>query len=809
MLRKLIIGAFILSMACCAEAQEEQAVYVVNAFEKLNSHISPYSVPKTEAIEAQNVRINDTYGSVSKRQNTLSYGSMGSHAITSLHRYYKSDSTKMLLATGSTTVAYGDDSAGTFTTMRFGQTDGERWQWVTYKDLAIGMNGTDPAIKYDGKTLTTANTDGARTALNMCAELGSPFAELDTGTDLDASSWYMYKVVCYDGVTYSYSTARSNPILTGAAVYNIALTDIPLGPTGTTHRYVYRTVGNASRTAVLADTTYYLVSTIANNTVVILADSMSDDDADDDAAPTWATSAAGSDVTAPTGKYCTIHDERLFVAGNSTYLSDVYWSDQYNPNFFTNTDYNQIRPDDGDNVTFLKEQLGILVVGKTNTIQKFFTSGDPGTDWSIGDPITFTGCPAPYSAVNSPIGILYLAREGLYQFTGQSSKLISDAVTSDIRDIVPTNITEAAGSFFKDTYYLAYTSTEGGSTINDRVLVYNITRDAYVIDTMNISAFVTLDSGTDYGTLYTGSSDTDGYILAHNTAPFTLAKRKKSEINEGTFDDARVYNTEDSPIMEISWDVIIDDFSGTINAASSIIDREDTTGSWTSPVYRIDASDLYKLYWNESIGATGDIKFYVRLGASVAACGAATWSSAYTDPSGADVSGLTAAEYVQFRVDMTTTDVDYTPNMKVRNGYMFRLTYSREGSVYESTILSVWGTGWMDFGNPNNEKTITRIRFFYEDDATDDIDINLVNNLGNIDIDFSIDLAVDIDDDPGDFYDGYDDYKMYTWYPDMNTEEEPSPIGERFKFRFTEDGILPWTLHRMEIRYTYERISDS
>ena len=176
----------------------------------------------------------------------------------------------------STTLEIGDATGTGTTTISSDLTDGKRWQFVTFKDVAIGMNGFDNPIKYDGKTTTTANTDGARTAGELCADLGAPFAELNTGTDLTAARWYQYKVQYLVSDVGYYSTARSNPILTGAAVHNITLTDIPIGPTGTTARYIYRTAGNTSKTNVEADTTFYLAATLSDNTTRTYNDDMDD-----------------------------------------------------------------------------------------------------------------------------------------------------------------------------------------------------------------------------------------------------------------------------------------------------------------------------------------------------------------------------------------------------------------------------------------------------------------------------------------------------------------------------------------------------
>src|SRR3990167_1293710 len=156
----LLSLAFISSIAF---ARQDSLYEIVDFSGGQNSHASPYILKPGVAVSADNVRFNSVFGSLAKRQATNSYGSVGSNSVTSLHRYYKADATKKLIATGSTLIQVGDDSAGTFQTIKTGMTDGKRWQWVTYKDVAIGTNGYDKPVKYDGATLITANTDGART----------------------------------------------------------------------------------------------------------------------------------------------------------------------------------------------------------------------------------------------------------------------------------------------------------------------------------------------------------------------------------------------------------------------------------------------------------------------------------------------------------------------------------------------------------------------------------------------------------------------------------------------------------------------
>lgn len=823
---RILLSLILLFLPFCSYAAEQQPRFdiIADFSGGLNSHISDLNTPNNQAVEALNVRTNDRYSALSKREPLLLSWDAGSSQIMGLHRYYKSDDTIKTIIASSTYLDIGDESASTVTHISNSLSDGKRWKFVTYKNIAIGSNGYDQPIKYDGYTLTTANTDNARTASDLCAQLGAPFAQLSSengGNDLDASSWYQYKVAFYDGSNYYFSNARSNPILTGSTVCNITLTDVPIGPVGTTHRYVYRTVGQASRSAVLASTTFYLVKDLADNTTTTFDDAVTDDTADDDAAPAWSTvTSANLNVTPPTGKYITLYKERLWVSGNTTYKSDVYFSDDGNPDYFDPDDFFAIREDDGDEVTFLENFLGILTVGKTNTVQKLYADGDASSDWYVSDPFPAVGCYAPYTVAVAPSGIVYLGRGGLYSFNGQYSSLISDAVTNEIDDIDQTNIDNCVGIYHNNQYYLAYTSVASGELNNNRVLLYDFTRNSYVIDTGNINCFTVFNSGTDVGTLVSGSSLTDGYVNFHSYSPPVLSKRYKSEFDAGTFDNTYSYGSEKDPGLAIGWDCTVDTWltelqsmSASINTVDDIytylpdvtMDSPATSGSWVSPVYSISASELGKLYWNENLGSYGDITFQVRLGASSSACQAASWETAVTNPNGSDLSAITVNNYIQFKINFTTSDIAYTPYAYLADGYLFRMFYVRAGSTQETSILSVYKTGWKDFGVPGYKKQIKRIKVFYTG-AEGEIDFNIKGDDGDIDKTFTIDLSVSPDYLPDDNYSGDESLKVYTFYPPVNSSEEPSLIAQLFQYTISEDGTESWEIKRIETMFTIEEI---
>ena len=790
--------------------EDSDMIYIIDDFSGgRNSHASPYKIPKEECITAQNIRFNDEYGAFAKRRPTRSYGTAdASNKITGIHRYYKSDDTQKLIVSAGTNVKVGDDDTGTFQTIKSSVTDGQKCQFVTYKDIVIGCNGTENTWKYDGETDVTANTDGHRTASCLCADLGAPFAELNTGANLDASSWYQYKVIFYDDTNYYYSNARSNPIQTGAAVKDIKLTDIPIGAVGTTKRDIYRTEGQADQATVEAQKTFKLVASLHDNTTREYEDAI----ADASLGTSWSTSGHNN-VTPLTGSYCLIHDERLFIAGNTEEKSEIYWSDQFNPDYFLATDFEKIRPDDGDEITFIQTLLGILTIGKTNSIQKFYTDGSTTSSWRLSDAFTNIGCPAPYSVATTPIGIIYLGRHGLYVFNGLRAKLISDAVTYDINDIKQANIEDVFGVYWNNQYLMAYTSDASGASTNDKVLIYDIIRDSYCIDTRNVSAMATLESGSDFGSLYYGDS-TEGVITKDGTEETYVFCRYKSDLDDGTIDDMRTFDTEEDPSMKLAWDLTLGaDWTiaenltiGDMTASGNtmyLIQRRDRDGTWLSPVYEINASTLNKLYWNEDLGSMGDVEAKLRLASTAAGITSASWSSMFTTPSGADISGVTADDYLQIQFNLSTSNILYTPELESRGNFVWKLSYSKEGTDAETAIPSVWESGWLEF-KKGYRSLIKRIRVFYEDENTGNIYLEYKSLDDTVDETITINLSQDppFTDSDGGVYAGVGGEKTYSYYPNTDT------IGQMWKIKVYDNSINYYKIKRIEILYALERFPD-
>jgi len=690
----------------------------------LASKLSPINLPNKFGTVCENVRLGEELQSLTKRPEVVSYGSADiTEAITGMSRIYLSDGTKTLVVTHGDEIEKGTDSTGAFATILALSTGDYRWQWVTWHNIGIGGDGYNQPVKYDGSSASATY-------------LGSCLAT-DAGSGAGPSGTYTYKVTYY---TSSYEIAFDQASNALAVTDNdIDLTMIPIAPTtyggeDVVGRKIYRIKDGG--------TTYYLLSngTIANNTASTLTDS----DADGELSATVYPAAPDATYTPPKGKLCLVHRNRLWIANNPTYPSRIYYSEDGLHDVFYDDSYYNIRQNDGDEITFIKNFKGILTVGKTNTIQKIYTERtDPSADWSISDPWSIYGCKAMYSAVVTPKGIFYLGEDGIYNFNGNSSSLISEAVTPEIADILPANRGDVWAEFHKGIYYLAYTSEESGASENNRILLLDTLSDSYSIDLLSVNAFCVFSSGTDWGVLYLGSSE-DGNVYAYTKTDYEIVHKKHADFT-GTWDDARYIPTgipggdADSPVLEIARIETIDELSGIINDLTGDINREDTDGSYISQALEVGASSYDKLYWNERFPTSGcNVTVNIR-SASTAAGLTGEWSSAFSDPTGSDISGETANTFVQYKINLSTTDIDYTPELYRADNYVVRLSYNKEGTTTETTVPFRWQSGWNDLGAPGQTKVLKKIYAVYDSESTGTLTLKFTNFEGDSDS-FEIDL---------------------------------------------------------------------
>ena len=675
----------------------------------LNSKLSPYSLPKQQGDIVENLRFDDQLNSLTKRDSTVVACSVDNAGpVTGLHRFYMKDGTKITMSMHGNKIVTCNDSTGVATDILSVSSSDQKWDCLTWHDLAICTDGVNQPIKYDGSSTSATY-------------LGSALAT-DAGEGAGPDGTYTYKVLCYSTTYKHILDQASNPVT--VVDNDIDLTMIPICPdtiTGesTIGRMIYRSENTGAGTYKLVSDVGDSLGTIPNNTAVTTTDS------DADGALGAAYPSGDETVTPPKGRYIALHKNRLWLGNNQTYPSRLYYGEDSSHDYFSSTEYMNIRPNDGDEITFVKNVLGVLTVAKNNTIQKIDTRlDDPSADWAISDPFSFVGCQAPYSAINTDQGIMYLGNNGIYVFTGQYSQLISDAVTPEIRDIQPSNFPNVWSAYYKNSYYMAYTSIATGASVNDKILVVDLIDKSFSIDTFGVNVFHVFSSGTDVEALYSGGSG-DGNVYAHTETVKGILHNQHSDFT-GTFDDMRYIPTTaggdaDDPVFDLSWTATLDSVTdanwvGTIDGIStSIIDRPDFDGNYTSQYLTVEATTFDKLYWNESLPIDGgDITFDMRTGSSTTDTATASWTLGFSNSAGSDISNVTGDTIMQYRVNMTTDTITQTPLLVKESNYVVWVTYNIAGTTNETGIPIRWRSGWLDYGYPGYVKELRKVYVYYD-----------------------------------------------------------------------------------------------
>ena len=652
---------------------------------------------ETDHVEvSQNGRYDNEVGSVVKRPSPAKYNgtTLGDSPVYSVFRFYTKTS-KFLLAAHGSSMYVGNDLAGTFSAIKTGMTSSRRFSFEVYRDLCLFSNGFDPIYVTDGVAAW---------------ELGACRAEtIAGGTNLDASATYSYKITMDDDEYYCGTV--SNTVTTGSAggKRKVSLTNIPLGPLGTTNRKIYRTIGNGSD--------HYLIATIADNSTTTYTDDIPDTTATP--LPLVVTDPM------PKGRYIKVYRERLFVARSEDHPSRIYYSNAFLPGYIqgtSNLDYADISPDDGDVITGIPIMLGTMCVFKRNSIRKFNIDHADPDSWVVDDPISYEGCPAPYSIAQTPYGIIYKGWRHMQMFDGAFSKPIIDEFDS-MDDIQYTSQSQCVGFWHGQDYLLSYISKDSGVDAFDKVMRYDYLRNAVNIDTIPVASFTALVGDEEAGELYYGASD-DGFVYLAENYERNVSLNTKTQLNGGSsyhdtffvgLDDIYLGGTDANPTIEIGWTLIIDDAVGTINghtygtpAGSAIIDREDSDGTYTSEAFFIDAGSMLKIYWNEELGDYGTVYVQTRSGAVAVPDGTWTaWSANLTTPGGSTI--VTAADdYFQFRIVMSTSNISYTPKIVLADGYVVKFTYFK-GAFLPQNVPFYYGTGYRNFGQPHADKIYKKL----------------------------------------------------------------------------------------------------
>ena len=185
-------------------------------------------------------------------------------------------------------------------------------------------------------------------------------------------------------------------------------------------------------------------------------------------------------------KYTCVWEDRVYALNDASateYPSRIYWSSLPSGaplaiTFTPGTDYADINPDDGDEITWGEPFGSRLLIFKNNALYR----------WTFGqvepDKIIDEGTHQGYT-VKQIHGICFFANKyGIWAYSGDRPKLISRKVQPFIDAVDSANLTNMRAEVDNDHYYLYIgTVTVNGTSYANAMLAYTISLNAWAVYT--------------------------------------------------------------------------------------------------------------------------------------------------------------------------------------------------------------------------------------------------------------------------------------------------------------------------------------
>lgn len=409
-----------------------------------------------------------------------------------LFAFKKSDGNKFLLTTVNTNI-YVEGATGAFSSVYASVTAGYPMDFTTLANLAIGGNGIDVPIKYNGTTCKT---------LKCAAPVVAPSSA--TGAAGNLAGAYQYQVTFVTA-----SGAETNPSPSSTVVnpssQQVSLSNIATGTSEVTSRKIYRTTNGG--------TVFYHLDTINDNTTTTYTDDIADVDLGTDIAPS-------DHDDPPTGlKFLTVYKEFLFGV-DPDYPNRLYFSHQSFPEIFSTAEgvgyYMIIGLNDGENIIGALPLRGSLYVFKERSTWPII-GGTPDdlktTNQPLSDSIGLYHRSMDYVDIGGGDIIVGLGKNGLYAFDGYSYRNIGVQpqvgidITAFIKTLDPNQLHRAYG--FNDIAKNQYRCfvRQSGYAYNNKEIVWDYKKNRIAFNDRKGNAAVEWN-----GNILFASSLSDGKV---------------------------------------------------------------------------------------------------------------------------------------------------------------------------------------------------------------------------------------------------------------------------------------------------------
>ena len=252
----------------------------------------------------------------------------------------------------------------------------------------------------------------------------------------------------------------------------------------------------------------------------------------------------GSTITDTTngkvGRFAIFYKGSLFIAGDPSYPTRLYRSgsgDKLGDFTYNETDNPLatsifVGKDDGQSITGLFKHQDYLYIAKERSIYRVGQSTDEAGTLSLELVDPGRGVQSHWTIDTVENDIFFFDDVGVFAFGYEPNildqirtNIVSLRVDPKIKAIQKSRLSEVAGFFYDNHYYLSYTSGGGGS--NDKTLVYDRQRLSWWEFNIGANCYTEFKDSGGYSYLYFGSS-TNGKVYYYDET----AKNDDGEVIE-------------------------------------------------------------------------------------------------------------------------------------------------------------------------------------------------------------------------------------------------------------------------------------
>lgn len=171
-------------------------------------------------------------------------------------------------------------------------------------------------------------------------------------------------------------------------------------------------------------------------------------------------------------RYLEIYNNQMFMAGFSTMPSTFWWSEIGEPEGIQPEFSVEVRSNDGDRITGMKNFFGSLVITKKNSFH--LLSGDNPSDFYLQEISDQYGCLSHRALVSWNNVLWFLDSKGIMEYNGADIRCVSTKIEPIFNAMnIDAAVDNACGIHVKKFNEVWFSIPANGSTINNMIVVYD------------------------------------------------------------------------------------------------------------------------------------------------------------------------------------------------------------------------------------------------------------------------------------------------------------------------------------------------